>query len=455
MTDDVIVAISTPYGKAGIAVVRMSGKGCLDIAKKMFTPYSKHAKYEPNLMILGKIDLIATCDKGFLVYFQSPKSYTGEDVVEFQCHGGVYVAQKIVERALSLGARLAEAGEFSKRAFFNGKMSLDEAEGVIDTINAESESELKSASSLMRGMLYNKIHSMTDTLVDIMSEIEVNLDYPEHDIEYETKENIASHVSSIKGEIDTLVSSAHQGRLIKNGINIAIVGKPNVGKSMLLNTLIGEEQAIVTDIAGTTRDVVAGSIEYNGMKFNFLDTAGLRETSDKVESIGIDKAKQTLNESDIVLFVLDVTEIAKEDMDISKLATGHNTITIINKIDLDICDEERIKSVLPQEILDTDILFVSAKDNVNIDTLKEKIYNRALSSSSTSSCIILTNLRHVNILESASNMCDEILNSYKNITLDLIAQDVRLLYDKLCEVTGESLDDKVIDKIFSKFCLGK
>lgn len=445
MLDDVIVAIATPYGKAGIAVIRMSGKGCLNLAKKMFTPFSKDATYEPNLMVLGKIDLSTTYDKGFLVYFKSPKSYTGEDVVEFQCHGGVYVAQRIVEKAISLGARLAEAGEFSKRAFLNGKMSLDEAEGVIDTINAETESELRASSDLVRGRLYNKIKALQDVLIDVMSNIEVNLDYPEHDIEYETKNGILKDIKNIENEISTLLSSESKGRLIKNGINVAIVGRPNVGKSMLLNALVGEDQAIVTDIAGTTRDVVTASVEYNGIKINFLDTAGLRKTNDIVENIGIEKAKQALEKSDLVLSILDAsTFLTDEDKEMLDLVADKQKIIILNKIDL------------PQKLnFEGECIKLSAKQNLNIDELKERIYNMAMATSPTSSSLVLTNLRHVSILKEAKDMCQNIIENDSDLTLDLVALDCRLLYEKLGEITGESATEEVIDRIFSKFCLGK
>lgn len=445
MLEDIIVAIGTPIGKAGIAVVRVSGKGSLELCQKMFCAFKKDAKPEPNLMILGKIDLGIAEDKGFMVYFKAPYSYTGEDVVEFQCHGGYVVAQKIVEKVISLGARLAQPGEFSKRAFLNGKMSLDQAEGVIDVINSESESELKASSELQRGSLLLAVKKLQDKIIDIMSEIEVNLDYPEHDIEYKTKKEIKEKLSVIKNEIATLLSSQKMGKLIKNGINISIVGKTNVGKSMLLNSLLGYEQAIVTDIEGTTRDVVIGSIEYKGYKFNFLDTAGLRKTKDKVESIGIEKTLQTLKQSDIVLFVMDSSKnIDDTDRKNLELVSDKNTIVILNKCDL------------PQKLnYQGDYIKVSAKEGINTEQLKEIIYQKATSSSQTNSNIILTNIRHIENLSSASNMIDDILATCEGNSLDLVSLDVRLLYEKLGEITGETATEEVINRIFSKFCLGK
>ena len=445
MVDDVIIALSTPVGKSGIGVVRMSGKNCLDIAKKMFTPLNKNVDINPNLMVLGNIDLVSTTDIGFMVYFKAPKSYTGEDTIEFQCHGGIAVTQKIIEKALSLGVRLAEPGEFSKRAFLNGKMSLDQAEGVIDTINAESESELKASSGLQKGILTKTIENIQDTLIDIMSEIEVNLDYPEHDIEYATKEKINNEIDKIYTKISDLLKTEQQGKIIKNGVNIAIVGKTNVGKSSLLNALLGTEQAIVTDIEGTTRDVVIGSIEYKGIKFNFLDTAGLRQTNDKVENIGIEKAKQVLKESDIVLLVIDGSkELDNQDKENLELTKDKKRIIVVNKIDI----KKFIK--LQEETVE-----ISAKNNINIEKLKEKIYDKAIDGCDVNNTLVLTNARHLEVLKSAIREIKSIKETIFENSLDLVALDTRQLYEKLGEITGETIDEKVIDRIFSKFCLGK
>ena len=445
MIDDVIIALSTPVGKSGIGVVRISGKNCLDIAKKMFTPLNKNVDIIPNLMVLGNINLGSTTDIGFMVYFKAPKSYTGEDTIEFQCHGGIAVTQKIIEKALSLGVRLAEPGEFSKRAFLNGKMSLDQAEGVIDTINAESESELKASSGLQKGILTKTIENIQDTLIDIMSEIEVNLDYPEHDIEYATKEKINNEIDKIYTKISNLLKTEQQGKIIKNGVNIAIVGKTNVGKSSLLNALLGTEQAIVTDIEGTTRDVVIGSMEYKGIKFNFLDTAGIRQTNDKVENIGIEKAKQVLKESDIVLLVIDGSkELDNQDKENLELTKDKKRIIVVNKIDI----KKFIK--LQEETVE-----ISAKNNINIEKLKEKIYDKAIDGCDVNNTLVLTNARHLEVLKSAIREIKSIKETIFENSLDLVALDARQLYEKLGEITGETIDEKVIDRIFSKFCLGK
>ncbi len=445
MLEDTIVAISTPYGKSGIGVVRISGKDSLKIGKKMFSPLKKDAEFAPNCLVLGRVNLGDASDLGFMVYFKEPHSYTGEDTVEFQCHGGIVVTQKIVEKAISLGAKLANPGEFSKRAFLNGKMSLDQAEGVIDTINAESESELRASSSLQKGILTKTVQELQEKLIDLMSEIEVNLDYPEHDIEYATKEKIKAETEKIYQKITDLLSTQKQGRLIKNGINIAIIGKTNVGKSSLLNALIGSEQAIVTDIEGTTRDIVIGTTEYSGIRFNFLDTAGIRKTDDKVENIGIQKAKQALNESDIVLLVIDASkDLDEQDKENLEITKNKKRIVVLNKIDL----KQKVN-------LSGEIIKISAKQNINIEDLKKKIYDLSLDGCVTNSSIILTNTRHVEILKEAKILIEATLKTIMDNSLDLVSLDIRQVYEKLGEITGETTNEKVIDKIFSKFCLGK
>ncbi|NCB48144.1 MAG: tRNA uridine-5-carboxymethylaminomethyl(34) synthesis GTPase MnmE [Clostridia bacterium] len=445
MIDDVIVAIATPLGKNGVGVIRMSGQNSFDIARKMFVPFNKNVSFLPNKMILGKIILGEIFDTGYFVYFKNPKSFTGEDVVEFQAHGGVVVTQKIVEQAIHCGARLAEPGEFSKRAFLNGKLSLDQAEGIIDTINAESELELKASGELSKGELTKKVKEMQDNLTDILSEIEVNLDYPEHDIEYITKEKIRENLQTIKNEIESLLETSKQGKFIKNGINIAIVGKTNVGKSSLLNSLLGEEFAIVTDVEGTTRDVVIGSLEYKGMKFNFLDTAGLRKTDDKVEKIGIEKTKQAIEKSDIVLLVIDSSrDIDEQDKDNLKLTKNKKRIVLLNKCDL--------KSVAKFE---GEFIKISAKQKTNTEEIKEKIYQLALDGKILNNSLILTNIRHINVLLEAKEMLCKILADKSSVFLDCTAMDVKEVWEKLGEITGESVNENVINKIFSKFCLGK
>ncbi|MBR1984679.1 MAG: tRNA uridine-5-carboxymethylaminomethyl(34) synthesis GTPase MnmE, partial [Clostridia bacterium] len=414
-------------------------------AKQVFCRFKKEAEIVPNHMYLGNIDLGGVFDKGLAVYFKAPHSFTGEDVVEFQCHGGFIVAEKIIQQCLSFGCRLATAGEFSKRAFLNGKMSLDQAEGVVDTINAETENQLKASNDLTNGALYKLVLKQQDILTDILSEIEVNLDYPEHDIEYETKESINKRLILILEEIEKLLETEQKGKLIKKGVTVAIVGKTNVGKSSLLNALLNYEQAIVTDIEGTTRDIVTGSIEYKGFIFNFFDTAGIRETEDKIENIGIEKAKKTIENSDIVLLVLDSSkELDKKDQENIDLIKTKKSIVVLNKCDL------------PTKFAYTDkAIKISAKEKINTENLKQEIYDLALSGCNTNSQIVLTNARHIQVLKEAKEMLVNTIETMIDLPLDCSALDVKTIWEKLGEITGNTANEDIIDKIFSKFCLGK
>lgn len=445
MIDDTIVAQATPNGKSGISIVRISGKKSLDIAKQIFLRFKNKSDIIPNYMYLGQINLGDIEDKGFCVYFKSPNSFTGEDVVEFQCHGGLVVAQKIIEQVLHFGCRLATAGEFSKRAFLNGKMSLDQAEGVVDTINAETENQLKASNELTNGNLFKLVTKFQDKLTDILSEIEVNLDYPEHDIEYETKESIKQRLQELLQQVDGLLQTEQKGKLINKGISVAIVGKTNVGKSSLLNALLNYEQAIVTDIEGTTRDVVSGSIEYKGFIFNFYDTAGIRETEDKIESIGIEKAKQILENSDIVLLVLDSSrELNDQDKENLELIKNKKSIVVLNKTDLPAKFNYNGESIK-----------VSAKQKINTEELKQKIYDLSLDGLNSGSQIVLTNARHIEVLKQAKQIIINTIESISDLPLDCSALDIKTIWEKLGEITGNTATEDIIDKIFSKFCLGK
>ena len=445
MIDDTIVAQATPNGKSGISIVRISGKKSLEISRQIFLRFKNKSDIIPNYMYLGQINLGDIKDKGFCVYFKSPNSFTGEDVVEFQCHGGLVVAQKIIEQVLHFGGRLATAGEFSKRAFLNGKMSLDQAEGVVDTINAETENQLKASNELTNGNLFKLVSSFQDKLTDILSEIEVNLDYPEHDIEYETKESIKLRLQELLIQVESLLQTEQKGKLINKGISVAIVGKTNVGKSSLLNALLNYEQAIVTDIEGTTRDVVSGSIEYKGFIFNFYDTAGIRETEDKIESIGIEKAKRILENSDIVLLVLDSSrELNDQDKENLELIKNKKSIVVLNKTDLPAKFDYRGESIK-----------VSAKQKINTEELKQKIYDISLDGLNSGSQIVLTNARHIEVLKQAKQIIINTIESITDLPLDCSALDVKTIWEKLGEITGNTATEDIIDKIFSKFCLGK
>ena len=443
MENEHIVAISTALGKSGICVVRISGKDSLEIAKKIFV--SKVKNFEPRKFYLGEINLNTIKDKGMLVYFKAPNSYTGEDVVEFQCHGGTIIANKIVDECINNGARLSLPGEFTKRAFINGKISLDKAEGVAELIDAESESEARAGYNLVDGNLFKVVSSAQKKLTGIIAEIEVNLDYPEHDIEYKTISYINDNLKNLHKEIKDLIATEQSGRIIKNGINIVIAGKANVGKSSLMNSLINYDRAIVTNIAGTTRDVLEESYEYKSIRFNLFDTAGIRESDDVIEQIGVKKAKDLLNTADLVLLVFDSnTEFDDEDKELLDSVKDKKSIVVLNKCDL----PQKFETKL-------DTIKISTVKNVGITELKELIYTKVVDENITENKLIITNKRHMSVLKEVEVLINDALSNIEFNTLDLIALDIKDIWEKLGEITGETANEQIIDAIFSKFCLGK
>lgn len=443
----IITAISTPLGKGAISIVRMSGKGCLDVAKKVFTSKSlSYDKIQSRMLYLGYFSFPdKTKEYCMMVYFKSPCSYTGEDIVEFQIHGGTILSQKVLQTLIDNGATMAEPGEFTKWAFENGKISLDEAESIIGEINAESESELKASLNLAEGKLKGKIKQLQNNLTESLAQIEATLDYPEEDFEKSAKESIFNNLKNIELQINEFIKDSQNARFIKSGINIAIVGSPNVGKSSLLNALIGEDRAIVTDIAGTTRDVLTESISYKGIRFNFIDTAGIRESDDKVEKIGIEKSKNTIKNADVVLFILDgsrkLNEYDKEI--ISILKNYKNVITLVNKSD--------IKRQLDHQ--ENEIEISALKEN-KIEDVKEKIYQLVINEEIDYNKMIIINERQIEILKDCKKILNE-LNNAKSQSMDIIAMLIKSLWNTLGKITGESENERIIDLIFSKFCLGK
>lgn len=441
-----IVSISTPLGKGAIAIVRMSGKESLPVAFKLFHNSKLTSEnIKPRYMYFGNFKL----DEGefeqcLMVYFKAPFSYTGEDIVEFQIHGGVLIAQKVLESCVKAGAKLAEPGEYSKRAFLNGKITLDKAEAIIGEINAETEGELKSSLQVTNGRLAEKISTEQDKLKNMIAEIEAGLDYPDEIDELDLKLNIKERLEGVRTNIKDILQQAQSATYLKNGINVALVGKTNVGKSSVMNAMLGENRAIVTDIKGTTRDAISESFVFEGIKINLIDTAGIRETKDVVENIGIEKSKQNLMQADLVLFVLDGSEReSAEDRQIENLLKGKKFITVINKTDK--------KRVVPKQENEIEI---SALTNKNIQKLKQKILDMVLEEKIDFNSLVLTNERQIAILQEAKDILDEILNAKEN-TLDVFAMLIKKLWQTLGKITGNTENEDIIDLIFSKFCLGK
>ncbi len=445
-SQETIVALSTPATTGAISIVRMSGKNAIEIADKLFVSVKGKApsSFTPRMLELGTFNANSFKENGLCVCFCAPFSYTGENLVEFQLHGGIKIAEGVISACIKAGARLATHGEFTKRAFLNGKMSLASAEGMMDMINAESEAEIRAGYNLLQGELSKLAKTAQDELTDLLSEIEVSFDYPEETIEYVTKNTVKTRLMALYEKISATLQTASTGRLLKNGVNVLILGKPNAGKSSLLNALLSFDRAIVTDIAGTTRDTIEDTFSIDGTKFNIIVTAGIRDTKDVVEKIGVDKAKSLVKSADIVLYVKDgTTKDSKEDEEIKNLLSNKKHIVIVNKSDL----------MKNPKVQDNEFL-ISAKNQTNIDELKNKLYELATIGEAVGASIIITNERHKDALSRAAS---SIMTAIENmeLSLDLISIDIKLAYSALGEITGNTTGEDIIDAIFSKFCLGK
>lgn len=451
---ETIAGLATGNTTAGISIIRVSGDKSLEIAKKLI---HKELPWEPRQLYLTDVTDGNISDKSLVVYYKAPCSFTGEDVVEFQIHGGMALANAILTALLDRGARMCLPGEFSKRAFLNGRASLDALEGTVDIINAQSEAELKAGYNLLIGTLKNKTDAIQSKLTDTLAAIDVALDYPEEDIEYETTEHITNQIVEVQNEIQALVDSSKTGLLISNGINVAIVGKPNVGKSSLLNGLLSYERAIVTDVAGTTRDTLQETYVYEGIKVNLIDTAGIHESQDKVERIGIERSVQALNEAHLILLVIDSSrELNDEDYNIIDLCTKQTKqiIVAINKSDISKDTSkyvDKIKTLLPSAI----ILVTSAQDNDSIISIKKTIKSLCVNDDFNSNSLFITNTRHLTCLKSANQKLSEALAVIHDVSLDLVSIYLKDSWQDLGEITGKVITEEVLDTIFSKFCLGK
>lgn len=444
-TQSTIVAITTPIGTGGVAIVRLSGANAIKIADKLFSSRGKKpSEFLARELVVGKFEYHGFFEQCMCVVFVAPNSFTGENVVEFQCHGGIKIAEKILSACLESGARMAQNGEFSLRAFLNGKLSLSEAEGMIDMINAETDAELSAGYKLMSGKLTKKVREFEASLVDCISELEVSFDYPEEDIEYSSREDIKKRLNKLKIEIGALIDSYQTGNIIKNGINVVICGKPNVGKSSLLNALLKKDKAIVTSVAGTTRDSIEDTFEINGVKVNIVDTAGIRETTDKVEKIGVQNAKKKLAGADLVLFVVDgSTPLDAEDEEIYRKVKKQKHLIVVNK-----ADKKQAVSI-------DSAIVISSKKGENLKALTDAIYEKTVKGEIYASNLVVTNARHVECLKRAQKSICHALAEIDSQTLDLISIDLNEAYTAIGEITGDTSNEKILDSIFSKFCLGK
>lgn len=453
--NDTISAISTAYGEGGIGIVRMSGSRSYEILSDIFDNIDK---VENRKLTYGHIRDPRdgrTVDEVLVAYMKTPHTYTGEDVVEINCHGSMVALRKILDITLKEGASLAEKGEFTKRAFLNGKIDLSQAEAVIDLIKASSSSGYDVALSQLDGSFGKNISEIRQKLVDILVDITVNIDYPDEDIEEIVYENLRENIFKIKEDIDYLINTSDTGRILKDGIKIAIIGKPNVGKSSLMNRLLMENRAIVTDIPGTTRDVIQENMMIRNIPVILIDTAGIRETDDKIEKIGIEKSKETFNDADLILFLLNSGDaITDEDYSIMNRVANKNVLVLLNKSDMDRkIETDRIKEILGDKtFLDTSMETGQGVEELK-DIIEKMVYKGNLKQDNS---LIVTNVRHLNLLRDASAFLEDSLKSIdSNQPLEFIEIDVKNTYDDLGAILGEEVGDDILNEVFSRFCLGK
>lgn len=458
MKTDTIAAIATAMSNSGIGIVRISGDEALEVADRIFVSKKGNKKVSEmasHTIHYGYVkDGEDIVDEVMLLIMKAPNSYTTEDTIEIDCHGGVLVMQKILETVLKYGARAAEPGEFTKRAFLNGRIDLSQAESVIDIINAKNDFALQSSVSQLRGSVLEKIKDLRAAIIHEIAFIESALDDPEHvDIESYPQKLLIT-VKSLWKTVDKMLESADNGRVLREGINTVIVGKPNAGKSSLLNTLVGQERAIVTDIAGTTRDILEEQIRLRGISLNVIDTAGIRDTDDVVEQIGVNKSREYVEKADLVIYVVDSsTPLDENDEEIIASIQDKNAIILLNKSDLhQVATKEMLK-----EKIDRKTIEISAKEQTGIEELETAIQEMFFHGKiSFNDEVYITNVRHKNALEETAKSLQMVINSIENgMPEDFFSIDLMNAYEELGSIIGESVGEDLVNEIFSKFCMGK
>ncbi|MBQ2639632.1 MAG: tRNA uridine-5-carboxymethylaminomethyl(34) synthesis GTPase MnmE [Bacilli bacterium] len=449
--EDTIVAISTSLGVGAISIIRLSGKDAIKIADSVFSGDLKDK--ESHTIHYGYIkNKDEVIDEVLVSILKAPKTYTTEDTVEINCHGGISTTNKVLELLINKGVRLAEAGEFTKRAFLNGRIDLTESEAVMDLIESKSETSRKMAISALQGNTSKMIEKFRDDIKDLISKVEVNIDYPEYyDIEVMTIESIKDKVLELKNNLKEIIKESKNTKILKNGINTLIIGRPNVGKSSILNRFLDEEKAIVTDIAGTTRDIVEGEVLLNNIPLNIIDTAGIRNTTDIVEKKGVEKSLSLIEAADLVIVVLDSSnKLTKEDKEILEKSKNKTTIVVLNKNDLENKIEEK-------ELKDYVVVSTNTNSNEGIKDLKNKIIELFnLEKIETKDYKYLTNIRQITKAEEAYRKLVEVEKGIKNnLPIDMVEIDLRDCFDILGEIIGKTYSDEIIDHLFENFCVGK
>jgi tRNA modification GTPase TrmE len=456
---DTICAVSTSVGVGGISIIRLSGPNAVSIIKKIFRDkdgkdITEFINYTLKYGYIHRINSDEILDEVLVSFMKGPKSFTAEDVIEINTHGGAFVTNRILEETIRAGARLAERGEFTKRAFLNGRIDLTQSEAINDIINAETDSSVKAAIYQSKGIISEKIKSLRDKILLLVANIEATVDYPEEDLEEVTAYDGIIKIRELKSEINDLIESFDEGKIIRDGLNAVIIGKPNVGKSSLLNMLLNENRAIVTEIPGTTRDIIEEHINLDGILVKLTDTAGIRDTNDIIEKIGVEKSKERIKEADLIILVFDRSSyITKEDVDIIKNIKDKNFIILLNKSDL---NEDKLNIDSIEELKGKKIINISAKYGEGIDSLKNQIKDMFFSNELEISAHGITNIRHKEALIKANESLVAAIDTLENVSaVDLASIDLKNAYLSLGEITGESTSEDIINKIFEKFCLGK
>ena len=455
-----IAAISTAPAIGGIGIVRMSGKDCFEVLEKIFKPKNPEtieniAGYRIKYGTIVNPETNRVVDEVLVSYFKCPKSYTAENMCEINSHGGIVVLREILELCLKNGAELAKPGEFTERAFLNGRIDLTQAEAIIDIINAKSTREAQESANQLEGYLSRKINEIREKIMNIMVNIEANIDYPEYDVVEVSNKDAENKLKEIENELIKLSKTFENGKILKEGVKIAIIGSPNAGKSSLLNSMLKEERAIVTDIAGPTRDIIEEQISIEGIPFKVIDTAGIRDAKDKIEQIGIEKSKKAANEADVILAVFDSSvPLNDEDREILNLLKHKKSIIVLNKTDLKQIVNNECKEI---QDVNTEVINISLKNNEGLEKIYEslvKMFN--LNQINLDNELTITNIRHQELINKAIESTRMALNDLNNsMPIDIISINIKEILEHLGEITGDNVSEDIIKSIFAKFCLGK
>lgn len=458
MQFETISSISTPVGEGAIAIVRLSGVDAIEIADRLYSGVKNLSEVDSHTINYGHIvdpTTNETVEEVMCAVMRAPKTYTREDIVEINCHGGIHTVNRVLQLTLNHGARMAEPGEFTKRAFLNGRVDLSQAEAVMDFIRSKTDQASKVANQQVQGRLKTYIESLRQSILNILAQVEVNIDYPEYDdVEEATTSFLLSEAKKVESEIGKLLKSSAEGRILREGLSTVIIGKPNVGKSSLLNYLIQDNKAIVTDVAGTTRDILEEYVNVNGIPLKLVDTAGIRETDDIVEKIGVERSREALKDAELILYVMNNNdELTPEDIELLETVDDKKVIGIINKLDL----EQNLDTDYLESHFDIPLIKTSIINGQGVDDLENEIQRMFFDGSiSSADSTYVSNNRHINLLEQAKTSIGDAISSAEiDVPVDIIQIDLIKTWELLGEVIGEDVSEQLIDKLFSQFCLGK